>query len=160
VPDSQNEAISSSRIRELLTQGDVAAAADLLGRHYSVDGLITHGDGRGHSLGFPTANITIPEQRIAPGHGVYATWITVQGQRWPSVTNIGLRPTFEDHPVPARIEAYILDLPGDPDLYGQPARLEFVEFLRPELRFPSIQPLIDQIHLDILRSREVFSHDR
>ncbi|HWQ03737.1 MAG TPA: bifunctional riboflavin kinase/FAD synthetase [Longilinea sp.] len=160
VPDSQNEAISSSRIRDLLAQGDVSAAADMLGRYYSVDGIITHGDGRGHGLGFPTANITIPEQRIAPSHGVYATWITVQGKRWPSVTNIGLRPTFEDQPVPARIEAYILDLPGDPDLYGQPARLEFVEYLRPELRFPSIQSLIDQIHLDIQRSREVFSHDR
>lgn len=160
VPDSQNEAISSSRIRELLTQGDVTAAADLLGRNYSVTGIIEHGDGRGHGLGFPTANITIPEQRIAPGHGVYATWITVQGRRWPSVTNIGLRPTFEDQPVPARIEAYIIDLPGDPDLYGQSARLEFVEFQRPELRFPSIQTLIDQIHLDIQRSREVLNHDR
>lgn len=160
VASDQSSAISSSRIRDLLTRGKVTGAADLLGRRYFIDGTISHGDGRGHSLGFPTANISIPPQRLAPGRGVYATWISLRGQRFPSVTNIGLRPTFEDRPVQPRIETHILDLPDDPDLYDQTVRLEFVEFLRPEMRFPEIQALIDQIHQDIQRSREVFSHDR
>lgn len=160
IPIPQDSAISSSRIRNLLTQGRVTAAAELLGRRYFINGTITHGDGRGHSLGFPTANIAIPSQRLAPGRGVYATWINLQGQHYPSVTNIGLRPTFEDRPVQPRIETHILDLPDDPDLYDRPVRLEFVEFLRPEMRFSQIQDLIDQIHKDIQRSREVFSHER
>lgn len=160
VSGHEKEIISSSRIRDLLSQGDVRAAASLLGRRYTIDGVITHGDGRGHGLGFPTANIAIPQQRLAPGRGVYATWVTLRGQCFPAVTNVGLRPTFENQLVLPRIEAHILDLPDDPDLYGQPARLEFIEFLRPELRFPHIQSLIDQIHKDIQRAREVFSHDR
>jgi riboflavin kinase/FMN adenylyltransferase len=152
-------AISSSHIRDLLTQSSVGEAAALLGRQYFIDGIITHGDGRGHSLGFPTANIDIPEQRLVPGRGVYATWITLHEKRYPSVTNIGLRPTFEDRPLQARIETHILDLPDDPNLYEQPVRLEFVEFLRREMRFSAIQSLIDQINQDIQRSREVFRND-
>lgn len=158
--DPQHETISSSRIRDLVAHGDIQTAADLLGRRYSIDGIITHGDGRGHGLGFPTANIAIPEQRLSPGFGIYATWITLRGKHLPSVTSIGVRPTFEQQTVEPRIEAHILDLPDDPDLYGQPVRLEFVEYLRPEMRFEQIQALIDQIHQDIQRSREVFSRDQ
>lgn len=160
VPGRKNEIISSSRIRDLLGQGEVAKAADLLGRLYSVTGKITHGDGRGHGLGFPTANIAIPEQRLAPARGVYATWVTLRDERLPAVTNIGLRPTFENQLVLPRIESHILDLPDDPDLYGQTVRLEFAEFLRPELRFPHVQSLIDQVNKDIRRAREVLTHDR
>lgn len=158
--DAQHETISSSRIRDLVARGDVATAASLLGRHYSVDGFITRGDGRGHGLGFPTANIAVPEQRLSPGFGIYATWLTVRGERLPSVTSIGVRPTFEPRLVAPRIEAHILDLPGDPNLYDLPVRLEFVEYLRPEQRFSQIQALIDQIHQDIQRSREVFSREK
>ena len=160
VADPQNGAISSSRIRNLVANGEVRTAADLLGRRYAVNGVIAHGDGRGHGLGFPTANIAIPQQRLSPGFGIYATWITLRGQRFPSVTSIGVRPTFEQAPVAPRIEAHILDLPGDPNLYDQPVRLEFVEYLRPEMRFSQVQDLIDQIHQDIQQSREVFSRDR
>lgn len=160
VADPQNGAISSSRIRNLVANGEVRTAADLLGRRYAVHGVIAHGDGRGHGLGFPTANIAIPQQRLSPGFGIYATWITLRGQRFPSVTSIGVRPTFEQAPVAPRIEAHILDLPGDPNLYDQPVRLEFVEYLRPEMRFSQVQDLIDQIHQDIQHSREVFSRDR
>ena len=160
VADPQNGAISSSRIRNLVANGEVRTAADLLGRRYAVNGVIAHGDGRGHGLGFPTANIAIPQQRLSPGFGIYATWITLRGQRFPSVTSIGVRPTFEQAPVAPRIEAHILDLPGDPNLYDQPVRLEFVEYLRPEMRFSQIQDLIDQIHQDIQQSREVLSRDR
>ena len=160
VADPQNGAISSSRIRNLVANGEVRTAADLLGRRYAVNGVIAHGDGRGHGLGFPTANIAIPQQRLSPGFGIYATWITLRGQRFPSVTSIGVRPTFERAPVAPRIEAHILDLPGDPNLYDQPVRLEFVEYLRPEMRFSQVQDLIDQIHQDIQQSREVFSRDR
>lgn len=160
VADPQNGVISSSRIRDLVANGDIHTAASLLGRRYAVNGVIVHGDGRGHGLGFPTANIAIPKQRLSPGFGIYATWITLRGQRLPSVTSIGVRPTFEQAYAEPRIEAHILDLPGDPDLYDQPVRLEFVEYLRPEMRFSSIQDLIDQIHQDIQHSREVFSRDR
>ncbi|NMB67908.1 MAG: bifunctional riboflavin kinase/FAD synthetase [Chloroflexi bacterium] len=160
VADPQNGAISSSRIRNLVANGEVRTAADLLGRRYAVNGVIAHGDGRGHGLGFPTANIAIPQQRLSPGFGIYATWIILRGQRFPSVTSIGVRPTFEQAPVAPRIEAHILDLPGDPNLYDQPVRLEFVEYLRPEMRFSQIQDLIDQIHQDIQQSREVLSRDR
>lgn len=158
--DPHHETISSSRIRDLIAQGDIKTAADLLGRRYSIDGIIAHGDGRGHDLGFPTANIAVPEQRLSPGFGIYTTWINLRGERLPSVTSIGVRPTFEHQPVEPRIETHILDLSGDPDLYGQAVRLEFVEYLRPELRFEQIQALIDQIHQDIQHSREVFSRDQ
>lgn len=147
------EVISSSRIRSLLNQGDVSAAADLLGRPFKVVGEVTHGDGRGHGLGIPTANLSVWPERLVPAVGVYATWATYRGKRYPSVTNIGIRPTFENDPVLPRIETHLLDF--DRDLYGQPLELDFVQHLRREQRFPSIQILLDQIHQDILQAREV-----
>jgi riboflavin kinase / FMN adenylyltransferase len=147
------EVISSSRIRALLNQGDVSSAADLLGRPYKVAGEVTHGDGRGHGLGIPTANLSVWPERLVPAVGVYATWASYRGKRYASVTNIGIRPTFENDPVLPRIETHLLDF--DRDLYGQPLELEFVQHLRREQRFPSIQILLDQIHQDILQAREV-----
>lgn len=150
------EAISSSRVRALLSKGDVQSAAELLGRPYKVTGEVNHGDGRGHGLGIPTANLAVWNERIIPAVGVYATWAWVEGQRQLSVTNIGVRPTFESEPVYARIETHLLDF--DHDLYGQTMDLEFVQFLRREQRFSSIQALLDQIHQDISRTREVLEH--
>lgn len=150
------EPVSSSRIRALLNRGSVSEASELLGRPYALTGEIVRGDGRGHGLGIPTANLSVWQERIIPAVGVYATWGLVDGVRHAAVTNIGVRPTFENEPVFARIETHLLDF--DRDLYGQKMQLEFIQYLRREQRFPSIQALLDQIHQDIARTREVLEH--
>jgi riboflavin kinase/FMN adenylyltransferase len=115
-----------------------------------------HGDGRGRQLGFPTANIAYWPGKVLPTFGVYATWTWVGGQRLPSVTSLGVRPTFDPPGSPARLEAYLIDY--EADLYGQVARIEFLHFLRPELRFNSAQTLIDQMKMDTINAREVLAN--
>lgn len=149
--------VSSSQVRASLTEGNVRQAAELLNRRYSVSGPITHGDGRGSTIGFPTANLNVWPMQLLPTNGVYATWIVLDGQRIPSVTNVGLRPTFESTAMLPRVEAHLIDFKQD--LYGKNLTLEFVEFLRPEQRFASVQGLIDQIHLDRDHAKEVLKHD-
>ncbi|HVR33145.1 MAG TPA: bifunctional riboflavin kinase/FAD synthetase [Acidimicrobiia bacterium] len=142
--------ISSTHVRELLSVGDVRGAAVLLGRPFALSGPVIHGDARGRSIGFPTANLHVPERMAVPANGVYAVWVEVGGARHPAVVNIGVRPTFG---VSARmIEAHILEFDGD--LYGQSVVLHFVERIREERRFDSIDSLADQIGAD----REVASH--
>jgi riboflavin kinase/FMN adenylyltransferase len=148
--------VSSTRIRELLNQGQVGEAAALLGRWYALIGKINHGDGRGRQIGIPTANLSTWTDQIIPPRGVYATLAWLHNQAYPAVTNIGVRPTFEVHTTQARVEAHILDF--NEDLYGLEMRLEFVKFLRPEQRFSSVHDLIDQIHLDIQAAREVLPY--
>ncbi len=147
-----DDVISSSRIRALLSAGDVATAGRYLGRPYSLTGIVVHGDGRGHGLGIPTANLETWPERIVPAVGVYATLTYVRGRPLQSVTNIGVRPTFEDQPASARVETHLLDF--HQDLYGQKIRMEFIQFLRREQRFSSIEALLDQIHQDIQHARE------
>lgn len=147
------ELVSSSRIRELLSQTNVALAARLLGREYAVEGKVVPGDGRGRTIGIPTANLELWKERLLPGRGVYATRATFEGQEYPSVTNIGLRPTFENEAVLLRLETHLLDF--QQDLYGKTIRLAFTEFLRTEQKFSSIQALIDQIQSDIQTARKV-----
>lgn len=149
--------ISSSLIRERLAQGDMAQVNRMLGRRYTLRGPVEHGDARGHGMGIPTANLVPWEQRLLPAAGVYATWAYIGNARIPAVTNIGTRPTFENSPVRPRIEAHLLDFSGD--LYDQPMRLEFLDFIRPERRFPSPQELLAQIGRDVQTAREVFSRD-
>lgn len=148
--------VSSSRIRDLVRRGEVVEAAALLGRPYALEGPVVRGEGRGHSLGFPTANVDYWPEKIAPALGVYATWVWVDGQRLPSVTNVGLNPTFTNELTQPRVEAFLIDYEGD--LYGQEMRVEFLEFLRPELRFDSAQALVEQMHADTSRAREVLTH--
>jgi len=149
--------ISSSLIRERLAQGDMSQVNRMLGRRYTLSGPVEHGDARGHGMGIPTANLVPWEQRLLPASGVYATWAHIGDTRIPAVTNIGTRPTFENSPVRPRIEAHLLDFSGD--LYDQPMRLEFLDFIRPERRFPSPQELLAQIGRDVQTAREVFSRD-
>lgn len=149
----QGEVVSSSRIRELISAGSVALAAQYLGRRYSVEGKVVPGDGRGRTIGIPTANLDVWHERLIPGRGVYATLAEVGGNFYPSVTNVGLRPTFENQAPSLRVETHLLDL--SQDLYGSDVRLEFVDYLRTEQRFPSVQALVDQIHTDIDKAREV-----
>jgi riboflavin kinase / FMN adenylyltransferase len=133
----------------------VALSAAYLGRWYDVQGSVVPGDGRGRTIGIPTANLDIWHERLLPANGVYATFARLNGVNYPSVTNIGVRPTFENQaPVP-RVETHVLDFKQD--LYGTNLRLDFVQFLRSEQRFPSIQSLIDQIQTDIQYAREVLS---
>lgn len=148
--------ISSSRIRALVRDGAVEQAAQMLGRPYALHGMVMHGDGRGRGLGFPTANVAFPPEKILPAYGVYVTWVWVAGKRLPSVTSVGVRPTFASlAPVPT-VEAYLIDF--DDDLYGQTVQVDFLTFLRPELKFNSVQALIDQMQQDTQHAREVLNH--
>lgn len=151
------QTISSSQVRALLSEGEVRAAAGLLGRRYGFTGPVVHGDGRGRSLGIPTANILPWPQQLLPRTGVYATWIWVGGARRPAVTNVGFRPTF-DSPIPApRVEAMLLDF--DQDLYGQEVRVEFVDRLREEIKFDTVAGLLAQIQDDRTRAQEILHYE-
>ncbi len=146
--------ISSTRIRTAIAAGNVSAAASDLGRNYSITGPVVHGDGRGHSLNLPTANIQIPAGKVLPAYGIYACRAWVGGQSYPAATSIGIRPTFypADPPAPT-IEAHLLDFNGD--LYGQEVKLEFVEYLRPEKKYASIEALLSQIKRDIKKTIQI-----
>lgn len=148
-----NEGVSSSRIRRCLDEGDVRMAARLLGRPYWIGGEIVPGDGRGRTIGIPTANLDTPIDRAMPRVGVYACRAVFDGVHYPAVTNIGVRPTFVEQQVAPRAETHLLEYRGD--LYGKMARLEFVERLRDEQRFPNAEALVAQIHADIHQAKKV-----
>lgn len=138
--------VSSTKIRQLLLEGEVRQATDLLGRYPSLSSEIVQGAQRGHSIGFPTANFAVPAERLLPANGVYATFVQLPGgsERLPCVTNVGVRPSFGES---ARtVETYIFDFEGN--LYGQQLTLEFVERLRPEKKFNGIGELVTQISHD------------
>jgi len=151
-----HQLISSTRIRDLITQGQVSEAAKLLGRWYNLEGKVVHGDGRGKTIGIPTANLSWWGERIIPARGVYATLAWINQQAVPGVTNIGLRPTFETGDTLARIETHLLDY--NEDLYDSSLRLEFIKFLRSEQRFSSARELLDQIQIDVQNAREVLPY--
>ncbi len=147
------QVVSSSLIRGRLAEGEVVQAAALLGRPYQLSGEVVLGDGRGKSLGIPTANLSVWPERALPQAGVYACRAWVDGQSWAAVTNVGVRPTFEAQPVLPRVEAHLLDYSSD--LYGRQIQLDFIARLRDEMRFASVQALVEQIHTDIARGREI-----
>lgn len=149
--------ISSSQVRALLAQGDVSTAARYLGRTYRVSGPVVHGDSRGRSIGFPTANIDYWPQQMLPANGVYACRAWVDGQPFLAVTNIGVRPTFGALPSLPRVEAHLLAYDGD--LYDKALTLDFVRHIRPEQRFASVDQLIQQIQRDVQTAAEVFQHE-
>jgi len=146
--------VSSTRIRRLVAEGRVDEAGALLGRQYYVDGTAVRGDGRGRTIGFPTANLCT-ENELLPPHGVYATTATIDGVVRPSVTNIGVRPTV-DRSGRTTIETHIFDV--DRDLYGATIRVGFVLRLRDERAFDSVDALRDQIAADCDRARVLFGH--
>ena len=149
-----NEVISSTLIRQSITQGNVRQAADKLGRYYSMSGTVITGDGRGRTIGIPTANVNIPASKAMPLNGVYACWAQVGEEKHQAVVNIGLRPTFKTGELRPRVEAHLLDYAAD--LYGQTVTLEFIERLRDEQKFSSVDALIAQIHADIITARGMF----
>jgi riboflavin kinase/FMN adenylyltransferase len=144
--------VSSTRIRRLVAEGRVDEAGALLGHHVFLDGTVVKGAGRGREIGVPTANVTT-ENELIPPNGVYATTLTVEGVVYPSVTNIGVRPTFGDAVAPV-IEVHLLGV--DRDLYDRPVRLGFVQRLRDERRFPDVDALKAQIDADIRRAGRLF----
>lgn len=144
-----HEAISSTRIRTLLLEGDVSTAAYLLGRPFSLRGEVVQGDRRGRTIGFPTANVAVDAQHVTPGNGVYVCRATVGELQYGAVTNIGVRPTFEG--TRRTVEAYLLDFAED--IYGQTLRLDFLHRLRGERKFDGIAALVAQITQDVAAAR-------
>ena len=146
--------ISSSKIRHLLSEGKINLARRMLGRPYGVEGQIEHGSQRGHEIGFPTANLK-PKNRVIPRLGVYVTATLIDDVWRRSITNIGVRPTFETEVEPS-IETYIFDYDGN--LYGDVLRVRFLHRLRDERKFNGIAELKVQIEKDTRRALNYFSH--
>ncbi len=145
------ERLSSTRVRELLATGDVAQAAEILGRPHSVTGPVITGQQRGRDLGFPTANVACPPGVALPADGVYAAWVRDHGgTRMPAAVSVGTNPTFGAWD--RSVEAYVLDR-TDLDLYGHELTVQFVSWLRTMDTFDSIEALVAQIHLDVDATR-------
>ena len=151
-----HEPISSRLIRRLLSGGEVGRAAALLGRYYDIKGKIVHGDGRGRLLGIPTTNLEYDPERLLPRPGIYVTLAHHGSQVIPAVTNIGTNPTFiSDAMAILRVETHLLDFSGD--LYGADQHLDFIEFVRSEAKFDSVEALKDRIHEDIRIARHTLA---
>lgn len=147
--------VSSSLIRNLIIEGEVAEAAKYLGRYFSVEGEVVHGEHRGKQIGFATANLQYTDE-VMPAEGVYAAYVILDGERRESVLNFGRKPTFQGTTV--SLEAHIFDF--DQDIYGKHLQVQFVDRLRAEKTFASADELITQINHDAKRAREVFAHLR
>ena len=146
-------AVSSTRIREAIRAGDLDRVSQMLGRPYSLAGTVVRGDGLGHQLGFPTANIDATGLALPP-NGVYAVHAETGGKAWRAVLNIGHRPTLRDPNPQLRVEAHLIDFAGG--LYGQELEVAFVERLRAEKQFASLADLRHQIAQDILNAQMLF----
>jgi riboflavin kinase/FMN adenylyltransferase len=155
---------SSTYIRSCVDAGDMAAAAEALGRYHRVEGVVVRGDGRGRALGYPTANVAPPMHSAIPADGVYAAWFTVlghgpitgsveSGQRYQAAVSVGTNPTFSGRT--RTVEAFVLDETAD--LYGQHVAVDFVSRIRGQVRFDSVADLIDAISADTDRARELLA---
>ena len=144
----RGEKVSSTSIRRALESGDMERAGRMLGEAYHLTLPVSRGKGLGHTIGFPTANQTPSPRRLLPGRGVYRTETVVDGQVYPSLTNVGLRPTVEDGGG-VNVETYLLGYKGD--LYGKTVTVRFLQFLRPERRFDSVEALRAQLDEDVRR---------
>jgi riboflavin kinase/FMN adenylyltransferase len=145
---------SSTLVRRRLAEGDVRAAAEILGRAHEVRGTVVEGDRRGRELGFPTANVAVPEEICLPAAGIYAgTFTGGDGVARPAALSLGRRPTFYADQGYLLLEAYLLDFSGD--LYGQQASVGFVERIRSEERFDSVEALVAAMHRDVAAARRV-----
>ena len=148
----RGEVVSSTRIRGLLADGDVAGAALLLGRPHEVRGQVQHGDKRGRELGFPTANVAVPADVLLPADGIYAGWYErADGTVHAAAMSLGRRPTFYEDAHLSLLECYLLDFDGD--LYDEPAKVRFVQRLRGEVKFDSVDELVAQMSKDVDEAR-------
>ena len=150
---SDSSVISSSRIRALVVEGKVEEARQLLSRPHRLDGVVVHGEKRGREIGYPTANLGDIDGQTIPADGVYAGWLTVGINFWPAAISIGTNPTFEGERG-RQVEAYALDQEGL-DLYDKNASIEFGWYLRPTLKFDSLDELLVQMKKDCDRAREL-----
>jgi riboflavin kinase/FMN adenylyltransferase len=145
---------SSTGVRKRLAEGDVRGAADLLGRVHEVRGAVVEGDRRGRELGFPTANVAVPEEICLPAAGIYAgTFTGTDGVARPAAISLGHRPTFYTDQAYLLLEAYLLDFSGD--LYGQAASVGFVDRIRAEERFDSVEALVEAMNRDVETARRL-----
>ncbi|MEX2091695.1 MAG: bifunctional riboflavin kinase/FAD synthetase [Pirellulales bacterium] len=142
--------VSSSRVRQLIAAGDLAAANRLLSQPYRIRGIVTHGAGRGAKIGFPTANLAGIDT-LLPAVGVYAGRAWVAGERWPAAINLGTSPTFGDESV--RVEVHLIG--QNESLYGQPMEVDFLARLRDIRPFPSVDALVEQLHADVAESKRI-----
>lgn len=141
---------SSSRVRQLIAAGDLAAANRLLSQPYRIRGIVTHGAGRGAKIGFPTANLAGIDT-LLPAPGVYAGRAWVGGERWPAAINLGTSPTFGDESI--RVEVHLIG--DDESLYGQPMEVDFVARLRDIRPFPSVDALVEQLRTDVAQAKQI-----
>ena len=146
--------ISSTRIRNLISAGEVEEAGQLLGRPYVVRGEVVAGDRRGRSIGFPTANVLQDAAQVIPARGVYAGFVYTGEEAHAACTNVGVAPTFERGE--SRVEAYLIDFEGD--LYGRIVDVSFVRRIRPEKRFSGVEELKAQIARDVDEARRITNH--
>ena len=154
--DGVDEPVSSTAIRRALAGGQVELATQLLGHHFEVRGVVVHGDERGRTIGFPTANIEVPNQICIPADGVYAgVFVRQDGTKHNCAINLGRRPTFYEHADHSMLEAHLLDF--SENLYGEKVKLTFTHFLRGERKFENIDALKMQLKLDIEQTRAVSS---
>jgi riboflavin kinase / FMN adenylyltransferase len=150
--DGVDEPVSSTAIRRAMAGGQVELAAQMLGRPFEARGHVVTGDQRGRLLGFPTANVMVPQSICLPADGVYAGWYhRPDGARHACAINLGRRPTFYEHADHSLLEAHLLDFDGD--LYGEFARLQFTNFLRSERKFDGMDALITQLQHDVAHAR-------
>jgi riboflavin kinase/FMN adenylyltransferase len=147
---------SSTLVRQLVVDGEMRAAAEVLARPYRLDGVVVHGDHRGRELGYPTANLAWTGSPTVPADGVYSTWLTVGDDRWPSATSVGTNPQFDGRE--RRVEAYVLDR-DDLDLYGAEVALEFVDRIRGQQVFPDVDGLLARMARDVDEARSTLAHD-
>lgn len=158
VAPSGSPKVSSTAVRQSLAAGDVATASGLLGRLHEVRGVVGHGDKRARVLGFPTANVQVPDGICLPADGIYAAWYDdATGTSHPAAISLGRRPTFYDDQPYSLLEAHLLDVPEGIELYDQPARVRFVERLRNEERFDSVDALVEQMARDCDNARRVLA---
>lgn len=149
------EVVSSTGIRHLLREGKVHAATQMLGRYPSLQGQVIQGAHRGHSIGFPTANLAIPAERLLPARGVYAVFAWLGERRFLGVANIGIRPSFNE--TTPTVEVFIFDFAEN--IYGQLLKIDLVAFLRPEMKFPGIEALVAQIDRDAAQARQILMEE-
>ena len=149
----EDKKVGSAAIRSALATGDMETVTDLLGRPFSLSGPVVVGSRRGRTIGFPTANVGVSPDLVVPAHGVYVTRAHFKGSAYPSVTNIGVRPTFDDVPR-LTVEAYLLDFKGD--IYGQDMHLDLLHCLRLERKFDSAKELIVAIGRDVQATTDYF----
>lgn len=149
--DADGDTVRSTTVRTALAEGDVERVSDLLGRRFTLEGTVVSGEGRGGGLGIPTANLSPPSEMATPGDGIYAAYAHLDDHKMKAAVSIGTNPTFGGHD--RTIEPFILDFDGD--LYGSTLRLEFVRRLRDQVKFDSVEALLEQIDRDVAQTRQI-----